>query len=334
MSAEENPFSDPPSRSKQSNGRSNTSTDRNAPMPANKRGTSQDSANAATGNPPPRPKNKKKSSQHADVIDRLDFTGVGLFHHDGPFDACAPSRNRQRNKAPMFAWSGAPGEEQQLSTTATDPYPTPTAYSGYQESKSRKQVDAIAEAWGVHEPEPYEEFFAGGGARPDGTPASSIYNGKENHTQKEEDTRSRAARNPARRSQLPPPQPIFADAGFEDGAAASQDFSDSAPKRSKSLMQRFKRMRDNPNAPPSPNPRQGRFPNGNSVSPSTEKPDPYVYIEPSSPGKKSLPETPASDEAEDYFDANGSTQPTSTPGSVGRKTSIMKKMGRVVRGTK
>lgn len=87
----------------------------------------------------------------------------------------------------MFAWSGAPGEAP-IASSDTGPYPSPNAYAGYQESQSRRKVDAIAEAWGTHEPEPYQEFFAGGGVRPDSnTPASSIHNGKEKHSRKKDD---------------------------------------------------------------------------------------------------------------------------------------------------
>ncbi|KAF2229809.1 Pal1-domain-containing protein [Viridothelium virens] len=43
-----------------------------------------------------------------DVIDKLDVTGIygpGLFHHDGPFDACNPHRNRRKDRAaPMQAF--------------------------------------------------------------------------------------------------------------------------------------------------------------------------------------------------------------------------------------
>ena len=153
---------------------------------------------------PRAPKSRsKKGSQHADVIDRLDFTGVGpstshllvtqtdqdnkhislplVFHHDGPFDACAPSRNRQRSKAPMAAWSPQPDDN--LRSSADGPYGNAHAYGAFSSTEydqPKKKVDAIAEAWGIHEPEPFEEFFAGGGNRGD-TPASSIYNGKDSH---------------------------------------------------------------------------------------------------------------------------------------------------------
>ncbi|KAF2154201.1 Pal1-domain-containing protein [Myriangium duriaei CBS 260.36] len=46
--------------------------------------------------------------QGFDVIDKLDLTGIygsGFIHHDGPFDACNPHRNKKHNqKAPMQAF--------------------------------------------------------------------------------------------------------------------------------------------------------------------------------------------------------------------------------------
>lgn len=51
----------------------------------------------------------KKPSRKLDIIDQLDATsiyGTGLFHHDGPFDACNPNRNKKgsRRLAPMQAF--------------------------------------------------------------------------------------------------------------------------------------------------------------------------------------------------------------------------------------
>ncbi|KAI9833058.1 MAG: hypothetical protein M1819_003891 [Sarea resinae] len=50
----------------------------------------------------------KKPNRQLDVIDKLDVTGIygpGLFHHDGPFDACNPHRNRKKDqRAPMEAF--------------------------------------------------------------------------------------------------------------------------------------------------------------------------------------------------------------------------------------
>jgi hypothetical protein len=320
-------------------------------------------------------KAKKKGSQHADVIDRLDFTGVGaaMFHHDGPFDACAPSRNRHHTRAPMMAWSKDSANPDQ--STPEGPYPSHHNNSYPYEDKPRKKVDAIAEAWGIHEPEPFEEFFAGGGVRGD-TPASSIYNGKDSHGKRTTkdgrdsrevyreylDDRSR----PARRRDIPPPQPIF----VPDATAPQPDLpvlssspsSPGLPKRSKSLMHRIRKMRDNPNVPvgsdfeespsspgytTSPVERSrerpthrsnnsflGRFgttPKSTSDSPLSE---PFIFIAPSNGTEKDLPATPGDgispkeNGPAGYFEAG--TSPNS--GGLGRKTSLMKKVGRVVRG--
>ncbi|PHH60208.1 hypothetical protein CDD81_1950 [Ophiocordyceps australis] len=49
-----------------------------------------------------------RPSRRLDIIDQLDATsiyGTGLFHHDGPFDALNPHRNRQSSRrAPMQAF--------------------------------------------------------------------------------------------------------------------------------------------------------------------------------------------------------------------------------------
>ncbi|KAF8898812.1 hypothetical protein BD779DRAFT_1464894 [Infundibulicybe gibba] len=368
----------------------NTST-----RPPGRRSQSQDSAVLADKSKPSSKPRPKKGSQHADVIDRLDFTGVGpMFHHDGPFDACAPSRNKLRNKAPMFAWSARP--EEAAPQYGDSAYPAAHAYSAFTDNHPdppKKKVDAIAEAWGIHEPEPYEEFFAGGGTgRPEGdTPASSIYNGKDSHqshstsrsgmaTKRTKDGREARdvyrdylednqhtsgtpsrSRNPARRSVVPPPQPIFVPDAVDVLETSPPMGSPSPPKRSKSLMHRIRKMRDAPNVPvsagydepPSPaSPTEHSYPgaSGNSgrpthrsqnsflgrlagnsrthqTSPSMEKPEPYIYIDPHT--NKDLPATPRAGNTEDvaYFDNSG-TQ------GLGRKTSLMKKVGRVVRGTR
>ncbi|KAI6031700.1 Pal1 cell morphology protein-domain-containing protein [Pisolithus microcarpus] len=277
--------SDQPSRSR--TGRSQTAlpSSTNAARPSRgRRSQSQDSALHAP-NIMEKPRSKphgKKGSMHADVIDRLDFTGVGpMFHHDGPFDACAPSRNRHRTKAPILAWSSNPAEEYALAPSG--PYPSPDAYNGgfapiYDAPK--KNVDAIAEAWGIHEPEPYEEFFAGGGAtrRDGGTPSSSIYGGREGHFSRnatpqhsigrrskdgrdlrevyreylDDDTRQAQSRDKDRRAKrgvLPPPQPILVPEAYHSDAEGGQVSPSGQPKRTKSLMQRFRKLRENPNIP-------------------------------------------------------------------------------------
>ncbi|KAL2122218.1 hypothetical protein VTJ04DRAFT_2673 [Mycothermus thermophilus] len=50
----------------------------------------------------------KRVNRKIDIIDQLDATGIygsGIFHHDGPFDALNPHRNRQGSRrAPMQAF--------------------------------------------------------------------------------------------------------------------------------------------------------------------------------------------------------------------------------------
>ncbi|THH20235.1 hypothetical protein EW146_g1079 [Bondarzewia mesenterica] len=340
-----------------------------------------------------RSKPPKKGSVHADVIDRLDFSGVGpMFHHDGPFDACAPSRNRTRTKAPMYAWTGINPEDEQLaaryrnerqgpavSPAYDSPYISPnlasvTPASPYYPEPPKKQVDAIAEAWGIHEPEPYEEFFAGGGTR-DGE--DKLTYGRSSRRPKDASRESEEARRSNKRSTLPPPQPIFvaADALPDTEAYPPSPLSGASPgmKRNKSFLQRIRNMRDAPNVPvgydevsatnagngqPSPtssmestggggqyarpthrsqNSFLGRFGGRNIRENQTPTSEAYVYVE--DPKMKDLPATPDSPRGENdrgYFDHGGSG-PTVSPGQgggLGRKTSLLKKVKGVVRGAK
>ncbi|KAF9481012.1 Pal1-domain-containing protein, partial [Pholiota conissans] len=331
----------------------------------------------------------KKGSQHADVIDRLDFTGVGqMFHHDGPFDACAPSRNKHRNKAPLYAWGTQELPAPQYGDSA---YPAASAYKAFTQQDypepPKKKVDAIAEAWGIHEPEPFEEFFAGGGTgRADGdTPTSSIYNGRDtsrgapsSSRRPQDPTKDPRARMAARRSVVPPPQPIFVGEPSDmeytpSGTGSPPASSPGFPKRSKSIMHRIRKMRDAPNVPvgndyeppPPPSPSSptdptpssprpghraqnsflGRFAGGQGHSKGHNQPqqsppaEPFVLIETTTAAStnKDLPAPPPVLEEStsgDYFEQppTGSSPPGGT--GVGRRSSLMKKVGRVVRGTK
>lgn len=260
-----------------------------------------------------------------------------------------------------MAWAARP-DDPVLHANSDSPYGGSHAYDvfsndNYEEPK--KKVDAIAEAWGTHEPEPFEEFFAGGGARGD-TPASSIYNGKDRSTNrrnpkdsprstKDDGSRSRAPR----RTNMPPPQPIFiADNAVIDNSAfnggGGSPTNAGAPKRSKSLMHRIRRMRDSPNVPVGgdysdpgtpPAEREVRPTHRTQQSyniPNTRKPtrdpvsEPYVVIDATM--NKDLPATPMPSAGDqDYFARSYSSGPNASPG-LGRKPSLMQKMGRVVRG--
>lgn len=53
-------------------------------------------------------KSKKEVTppKNVDTIDKLDVSGLfgGAFHHDGPFDACTPHRNKNNKAAPVLAF--------------------------------------------------------------------------------------------------------------------------------------------------------------------------------------------------------------------------------------
>jgi len=260
-------------------GRSQTQVPPPRPVaPPTQRSLSQDSmaranktvekAKAATARRPP----NKKGSSHADVIDAWDLSGVGAtFHHDGPFDACAPSRNRHKSKAPMLAWSGAADADRDAFAAAREipnranlPYPSPSAVYAPYEPPAKKR-DAIAEAWGIHEPEPFEDFSAGGGYthRPGSEhPAATTRNGasprRNKDTTEPRESSRRQAPQPTRRGTIPPPQPIFVPESDVDNTlppspnAPASPSAAGAPKRTKSLMHRIRKMRDAPNVPVGP----------------------------------------------------------------------------------
>jgi hypothetical protein len=322
----------------------------------------------------------KKNSTHADVIDRLDFTGVGpstssflsppnapppqnpmtnvffcpVFHHDGPFDACAPSRNRHRTKAPMAAWSEQTKQaiEEDFRATKEAPHYEPPS----------KKPDAIARAWGIHEPEPFEDFAAGGGQssdflRPHHTSSS----------RRSEDApppQPRRREGAPRRTALPPPQPIFVpgvDAEFTEPEPSPpiSPGNGANMKRSKSLMQRIRKMRETPNIPVNngdSNGVQNTYESGASRRPTHKSqisfadrragggareqlPPPQeedTYVPPEAAKNKSLPRPPKINSVNSgekgYFEQNEVVeQPAS---DLGRKRSLMQRVGGVVRGRK
>ena len=255
----------------------------------------------------------------------------------------------------MYAW----GDDLNTAQLGGSAYPSAHAYAVFSNDypdPPKKKVDALAEAWGIHEPEPFEDFAAGGGSgKLDGdTPTNSIYNGKESHI--------RAARRlpkAQRHSTVPPPQPIFVGEPVDlEDSAGSPPTSPGNPKRSKSIMQRFRKMRDAPNVPvgrtyemPPASPTSpveparpthrsqnsflGRFAGGSRATPQTmDKSEPFVFIDPQSRETKDLPPAPIIQEFttpltdnETSTDFEGQT----SGGGLGRKSSLIKKMGKVVR---
>lgn len=275
-----------------------------------------------------------------------------MFHHDGPFDACAPSRNKHRTKAPMYAWTSINAEDEEVAARYRDQEgmdsaapldynnpsyssdvsrspPATANYSSYYSEPPKKKVDVIAEAWGMHEPEPYEEFFAGGGDH-DGsiTNSNSMREARSNGRRTREDLTSR----PRASNRIPPPQPIFVGDGPELEAHSPQPSPSSGGiGRNKSIIQRIRKMRDSPNVPvgfdETMDAPDGRSARGGRRELSPPLPtDRYAFA---GDRVKELPATPTSP-MNGYFDA-----PTSPGGGLGRKTSILKKVrGVVYRGSK
>lgn len=67
-------------------------------------------------------KQKSREGPSLDVIDKMDVTGLfgpGSFHHDGPFDACTPHRNRNEKQGPVAAFP-ADGPNNSLAMDAPD----------------------------------------------------------------------------------------------------------------------------------------------------------------------------------------------------------------------
>ncbi|QRV90909.1 imidazoleglycerol phosphate synthase [Ceratobasidium sp. AG-Ba] len=336
--------------------------------------------------PPPKGPPTKKPT-HVDVIDKLDYSGIGanMFHHDGPFDACAPSRNKNKTKAPMYAFDGdvaqqqADGTGKRLSPLAqatilamkqspgSSPYaavgalntadmqtfgkpPSPT-YTSPKKKSAKKS--ALAEAWGIAEPEPFEEFSAGRqSAYEQATPVNGSLTSINNtsartgmttradaYPEYPDSSRPQPARRPSRA--LPPPQPIQLYPEFPEGddpvamsqAPSAYGARPAGPKRSKSLIQRFRKMRDSPNAPPiadyDDDPRQA--PDVRLVTqrapPVPERPqgDSYMVIDSQRGARdKNLPMPPPSNV--DYFESPHTHVGPGGATGVNRKGSLMQKV--------
>jgi len=228
------------------------------------------------------------------------------------------------------------------------------AYFPAERPTSPKRRETIADAWGKGEPEPFEEFFAGSvtaavnGAGETGlaSAASSIYGGKEGHGNTNGKRRERPLRRPTKN--LPPPKPIFppdeeptSPADMNSGMATSPGLG--GPKRSRSLMHRIKKMREQPNVP------VGYEPGPGDEDPSSSSENQHGVTRPSHRHQQSLlgkfgnrsPTSPTFAEAEDEKDLPGlPTTPrlqeqdgyfSAPPNSgLGRKTSIMQRVRGVV----
>jgi hypothetical protein len=171
----------------------------------------------------------------------------------------------------MYAWTSINAEDEEVAARYRDKEDGPDApplayntsysaelsrsppaannYSSYYSEAPKQKVDALAEAWGIHEPEPYEEFFAGG-SDPDFPVAHGNSTTKETRLNSRR-TRDDVAPRPRASNRIPPPKPIFVSDGpdIEDYSPPSPGYTGANLGRNKSLMQRIRKMRDSPNVP-------------------------------------------------------------------------------------
>ena len=223
----------------------------------------------------------------------------------------------------------------------------------------RKKVDAIAEAWGIHEPEPFEDFSAGGGG-------GSDYRHNTISRRSEETTPQSSRRREApRRTALPPPQPIFVpevDAEFiaPEPSPPLGLGEGAGMKRSRSLMQRIRRMRESPNMPVNSgdsNGVQNTYESGGSGRPTHKSqnsfagrlvgggfreqlPPPHednMYVPAEVSKDKDLPRPPkinsVSSGEKGYFERTDVIEQSPATG-LGRKRSLMQRVGGAVKGRK
>ncbi|WVQ69976.1 uncharacterized protein L199_008200 [Kwoniella botswanensis] len=258
----------------------------------------------------------KKGSRHADVIDTWDPTGLGsaMWHHSGPYDAAAPSRNQNLpgNKAPMQAFRappvqspppkgpttislsqppvppkdtvgetsdrpghrrgqsgnryGAPSNTRRVSGGGlTGQYSTSMpAGGGYfpnimdepqdeatlarierqRERESKRQ--ALKAAWGIDTPEPFEDF---GGSPNDGT--VELANDYYSPESVSAPLPGKPARSPGMRFGMGATSPPIREEGTSPTGEYPINTRVAGPgpggvKRTKSLMQKIKTMRENP----------------------------------------------------------------------------------------
>ncbi|EHY54603.1 hypothetical protein HRR83_004275 [Exophiala dermatitidis] len=84
----------------------------------------------------------KKPNAKLDIIDKLDVSsiyGTGLFHHDGPFDACNPHRNRKGAKqAPIQAF---PKDSVNMQLGGSGPLNAKLNYDQYNGTGQEAHVD-------------------------------------------------------------------------------------------------------------------------------------------------------------------------------------------------
>lgn len=98
---------DRPSHRRASDDRAYYKDEQSSSSRRSKHHTSSSEARSSNRHRSSKDKKPRGKSVHLDTIDKLDVTGFfgpGSFHHDGPFDACTPHRNKNNKKAPVAAF--------------------------------------------------------------------------------------------------------------------------------------------------------------------------------------------------------------------------------------
>ncbi|CRG85874.1 Protein PAL1 [Talaromyces islandicus] len=129
-------------------------------------------------------RSKRPQGYRLDLIDKLDVTsiyGTGLFHHDGPFDACNPHRNRKGSRqAPMQAFPkdsknmaiGGAGPNNSNLDLAMIHGHTAESYLDYNSGTSKKGTAAFDSSARIDPVHGAESMGLGTSTFLEGTPAS------------------------------------------------------------------------------------------------------------------------------------------------------------------
>ncbi|RMY27398.1 hypothetical protein D0865_16024, partial [Hortaea werneckii] len=178
---------------------------------------------------------KVRKAQGLDIIDKLDVTGIygpGLIHHDGPFDACNPHRNKtsgkSRRPAPMQAFGA---DSMNMVLGGSGPLRSKldldkihgTGVEGFTDyASTRKQDTNIVN--------PYERFEQVHGDATDGLGTSTFLEG------------APASRRDQQRRESEDQEAMYAKASMAAGPSGGNNGGGGGLTRKKSLAQRFRGM--------------------------------------------------------------------------------------------
>ena len=185
-------------------------------------------------------------SRRLDVIDQMDISGIvgaSMFHHDSPYDACSPYKNRSGAAAPMRAFaaddpaSGSSAAPARLGP-APDSAPSlrnPPHLSMDVEDSAGYFSTPLAEMWGQSS-EPWQEFSA---TQEQQHPRRAGYGAyRESLTDYPDMETILRGGTRVSEADAPPAEPAPAE--------PAPEMPQSSMKRSKSLAQRLRRLRVGP----------------------------------------------------------------------------------------